>query len=308
MGMKSTYNTRMIEDNKPIIVQDAKFTGLSGLGKNQWWRYFLSIFIILTIWQVIGAVPYAIFYLSGLTLNVYVNYLAISFSFVAFFAAIIVCVRLIHERPVGSLISSQLRLDWRMAFSGFVIWGIVSIFSAMGDALIHPGSYRWTFEWPGWLWFTLLAIPLTTIQTSAEEFFFRGYLLQGMARIISSKMALAVVSGFIFMVPHFFNPEMGAGFILLALFYFGFGFFLTLLTLYINSLDMALGIHAANNLFAVIIANYRGSSLRSIPLFTSAGIDPVYNLISLLVGAAILWFVIRNLGRSRVQTVSIPNE
>lgn len=270
-----------------------KFTELSSLGKNDWWRYILSIFLVLTIWQVLGAVPYAISYLLGWILNIYVNYLTISFSFVLFLFAILVAVKFIHERPVISLITPAGKFDWKLALYSFGAWFIITAVSAIGDALLHPGTYQWTFQWPGWLWFSLLVIPLTTIQTSAEELFFRGYILQGMARLIHSHWALACISGVIFAVPHFLNPEMSAGFALLALFYFGFGFFLTMLTLNTNRLELALGIHAANNLFAVMIANYRGSALASISLFTSSGIDATYNLASLVVGAGIFWFVLK---------------
>lgn len=269
------------------------FVHQTNRGKNGWWRYALSIFIILTTWQVIGAFPYALTTWLKLNSNVFVNYLGISFSFVLFFLSILVTVRLIHQRPSVSLVNPSLRINSRLIISGFVVWFVISGLITLVDAWIHSGSYQWTMIWPGWLWFTVIAIPLTSIQTFAEELFFRGYLLQGFARSIHSRWWLGILSGIIFAIPHFLNPEMQAGFIPLALFYFAFGFFLTWITLESNSLELAMGVHAANNLFAVVIANYKGSALQSISLFTSNGIDPLFNLISLLVGVGIFFWWIR---------------
>ena len=272
---------------------NADFLNLSSLGKNNGWRYTLAIVFILSMWQVIGTIPYALVYFLEWSRNVFVNYLAVSFSFIVFFASIWFAIRFIHQRPFLSLINPGLKINWRKALLGFGVWFLISAVSAVVDASIHPGTYQWTFEWPGWLWFSLLAIPLTTIQTSAEELFFRGYLLQGFGRTIRNPWVLSLLSGLVFAVPHFLNPEMGTNFVLLALFYFGFGFFLTMITLRDNSLELALGIHAANNLFAVTIANYSGSALTSISIFTSTGIDPVFNLISLMVGAGLFMLILK---------------
>lgn len=289
------------EEKQPPL----KFTELSDLGKNDWWRYALSIFFILTVWQVVGAIPYAVAYIMGWTQNIFVNYLGLSFSFVCFFFAILFAVRVIHRRPFLSLVTPTLRMDIPGFFLSLGLWTVISLVTTLGDALLHPGSYRWTFAWPGWLLFSLLALVFTTLQTSAEELFFRGYLLQSFARAIHSRWVLLVLSGIVFAVPHFLNPEMSVDFGLLALFYFGFGFFLAWVTIRYDRLEYALGIHAANNLWAVVIANYNGSSLPSISLFTSSGLDALYNLISLLVGAAVYLLILR--GLSTVEKPAIPD-
>ncbi len=160
------------------------------------------------------------------------------------------------------------------------------------DAWLHPGSYELTFRLQSWLPFSLLALIFTSIQTSAEEILFRGYFLQGMGRLTRNRWILSILSGIIFAVPHFFNPEMEIDFLLLALFYFSFGFFLGWITLRSQSLELALGVHAANNLFTVIIANYQGSALPSPSIFTAISLDPVFSLVSFLAGAGIFVLVL----------------
>lgn len=279
--------------------QPSSQTDDSAIERHSPWDYLVSVFIILTFWQVIGSLPYALFYLNGLTENVYINYLAISISFVMFLAAIIGCVRFIHHRNWLGILSPDRRVDWRRLGLSFTIWFTWTAASTVLDAVVHPGLYRLTFSWPGTLLFALMALVLTPIQTSAEEFFFRGYLLQGLQRMTKSKAAVLIISGLIFAIPHFLNPEMQLDFLLLALFYFGFGVFLTYITLQDGRLEAALGIHAANNLFAVVFANYDGSALPSPSIFTSAGMDPVFNLIILAVGIFIFLTAYNWLGYRR---------
>lgn len=263
------------------------------------WNYGLSILLILTFWQMIGTLPYVFLYLNGLTENVYINYVAISISFVVFLAAIIGCVKYIHHRNWLGLVSPDLRIDYRRLGLSFAIWFGWSAATTLLDALVHPGLYRLTFSWPGTILFGLMALILTPIQTCAEELFFRGYLLQSLQRLTPKRIVLLIISGLIFAVPHFMNAEMQLDFLLLALFYFGFGVFLTYITLQDGRLEAALGIHAANNLFTVLAANYDGSSLPSPSIFTSAGMDPVFNLLILVVGIFIFLTVYSWLGNRR---------
>jgi uncharacterized protein len=260
------------------------------------WDYGLSIILILTFWQIIGTLPYVFLYLNGLTENVYINYVAISISFVVFLAAIIGCVKFVHRRNWLRLVSPDLRIDFRQLGLSFAIWFVWSAATTVLDAVVHPGLYRLTFSWPGTILFGLIALILTPIQTSAEEFFFRGYLLQGLQRLTKKRIVLLGISGLIFAIPHFMNAEMQLDFLLLALFYFGFGVFLTYITLQDGRLEAALGIHAANNLFTVVVANYDGSSLPSPSVFTSAGMDPIFNLLILVVGIFIFLIVYSWLG------------
>jgi membrane protease YdiL (CAAX protease family) len=52
---------------------------------------------------------------------------------------------------------------------------------------------------------------LTSIQASAEELLFRGYLLQGTGLVTRRTVLLTVVNGVLFAVLHLSNPEVGRG-------------------------------------------------------------------------------------------------
>jgi membrane protease YdiL (CAAX protease family) len=182
-------------------------------------------------------------------------------------------------------------VNWGRIGLGAIFWFVLSIVVTIGDALLHPGTYHWVFNFPQWLPFALTALLLTPIQTTAEEWMFRGYLLQGMGRIFRNRTGLILLSGIIFAIPHFLNPEMQIDFALLALYYFSIGAFLAWMTLKYESLELAMGVHAANNLFAILIANYEGSALPSPAMFMATNLDPMYSLLSFL-AAAILFMLL----------------
>ena len=268
------------------------FLDLAIRGKNNWWRYLLSIFMILFVWQIIGSIPYAITILLKLSNQPIISFIAINFSFLCLMASLFFFVRFIHRRNPLSLITGDRKVSVNKILIAAGMWMIIVVITTVIDSLVHPGSYELTFDWKAWFPFALTAIILTPIQTSAEELLFRGYFLQGLGLLTKRKWILIIISGLIFAVPHFLNPEMQYGFVLMALFYFSFGVILTMITLKSNRLEFALGIHAANNLMTVLLANYKDSALPSPSIFMASVVDPVFNLVSFILGAGLLWFLL----------------
>lgn len=56
-------------------------------------------------------------------------------------------------------------------------------------------------------------------------------------------------------------------------------------------MELALGMHAANNLFAALFANYTVTALPSPSLFTIQTLDPVYSLVSLVIGMSVFYML-----------------
>jgi hypothetical protein len=69
------------------------------------------------------------------------------------------------------------------------------------------------------------------------------------------------------------------------------GFFLTLITLQDNGMELALGMHTANNLFAALFANYTVTALPSPSVFTVQVLDAVYSIVSLMIGMILFYIV-----------------
>jgi uncharacterized protein len=277
-------------------------------GKNDWWRYVFGVSIILFMWLVIGSVPVAIYaiYLMAdgnpateltimgfLGVNPLVSFLIIIVSFIPLFIGIFIVVRFVHDRPLRSLITPGKQINWKRIAIGFLTWfillGIISIY----EAIMYPGRYNLTLDIGAFIPFALFAILLLPIQTSSEELFFRGYLMQWMGLKYRNLFFLPIFTGLIFMALHFGNPEMvvTSGSLVMAASYFVIGAFMALVTLLDGGLELALGLHAANNIYTALIANYTISALPSSSFFVINEIDPTFGLVSLLIALGVFYLL-----------------
>ncbi len=278
-------------------------------GKNNGWRYLLSLGVILFFWLVIGSIP--VFVLSaylmidgnpetGITetgfsgVEPLLAFIVTMSSFVLFFFAIFISIRFVHARPFRSLITPRSRIDWKRASIGFVSWFVIAALVSIFEVILYPHRYNISLDPVPFLIFAVFAILLIPIQTSCEELFFRGYLMQSLGLKIRGIIVLPVISGLIFGALHLWNPEMIAtdGSWMLAISYFLVGAFAAVITLLDGGLELALGLHAANNLYTALIANYTVSALTSESIFTVNEIDPLYGLISLVAGMLLFYLLV----------------
>ncbi len=77
----------------------------------------------------------------------------------------------------------------------------------------------------------------------------------------------------------------------MVLYYFAVGGFLTFVTLRSNGLEVAIGIHAATNLFSALIVNYANSALKTEPILFCSVFEPVGSLVSFCIVAAIFYLL-----------------
>jgi membrane protease YdiL (CAAX protease family) len=285
-------------------------------GKNDWWRYLISFPGILFSWFFFGAIPVVvlILYVSA-DGNPSTNFSAAGFSgvpvllefsanmltFVPFIAATLLAVRFIHARSLRTLVTGEAHIRRRRILAGAGAWLVIAALIAFVESLLYPGRYVLTFHATTLAVYAAAALILIPIQTSAEELFFRGYLLQWMGLRLKNKWVLAFLNGVLFFLPHIVNPEMAANSILIGLGYFAIGFFFAFATLQDNGIELALGMHAANNLFTALFANYTVTALSSPALFTIQTLDPVYSLISVVIGMILFYMIF--FGRPRTRSL-----
>ncbi|MEX0269257.1 lysostaphin resistance A-like protein [Leptolyngbyaceae cyanobacterium UHCC 1019] len=149
-----------------------------------------------------------------------------------------------------------------------------------------PQHFEWSVHPLQWLAFLSIALVLTPLQTSTEELLFRGYFLQAVGQLIKQPVILVIATSLPFAMAHFSNSEMNRGSLWTGLTYGVLSLFLAAVTLKDNRLELALGIHAANNLFMLLIANSADSSLRSPSLLTQVTfLDPKISFLITLIGA-----------------------
>jgi membrane protease YdiL (CAAX protease family) len=81
----------------------------------------------------------------------------------------------------------------------------------LGQYLFYPDSFSFNFDLATFALFVPLALIFTAIQTTTEELFFRGYVVQGASMISTNRVFLALVAAVVFTLPHLLNPEVSAG-------------------------------------------------------------------------------------------------
>ncbi|HEX5942310.1 MAG TPA: CPBP family intramembrane glutamic endopeptidase [Anaerolineales bacterium] len=297
----------------------SKYLEVAHQGRNEWWRYLISFAVILGFWFIVGSIPVVLLmtYISmeddpGTSFSgagfvgmpVIVEFLFTMSSFIPFLVGTLLAVRFIHARSLKTLVTGESHIRWGRVFAGAAGWLLIAALISTIESLLYPGRYVLTLQPVTLAIYAILALILIPLQTSAEEFFFRGYLLQWMGLRLKNTWLLSLLNGVLFFLPHTANPEMAANSVLIGLGYFVMGFFLTRISLQDNGIELALGMHAANNLFAALFANYAVTALPSPSLFTVQTLDPVYSLISLIVGMLVFYLLFFRPTRS--ETAKLP--
>ena len=237
--------------------------------KHDWWLYIAGIAIIV-IAVILGQVPYTIILIAkaveaGLdlqkldmsqTMNLLdsnLNLFLMLLSFAAGLLGIFFVVKTLHKQSIRSLTTSRLKIDWKRFWFAFLFWGIISSGLVLIDHYMSPENYVFNFKLVPFLILAAIAIVLVPLQTSFEEYLFRGYLMQGIGVLCKNKWVPLVITSVLFGLLHIANPEIDKlGYILLV-HYIGTGFFLGIITLMDEGLELALGFHAANNLFTALL-------------------------------------------------------
>ena len=268
----------------------ACYLALVRAGRNEWWRYLLGVVLILFCWLALGYLPYLWMVADG-AITPFDLYLAVNFSIVMMLAGLAFVMRFLHRRPVMTLVNPERRLDWRRIGQAAAAWSAIGLTAAAVEHNLYPDRYYLTFNAGQFLVFAAIAIVLTPIQTTTEELVFRGYAMQALSLRMRQPVAIAGVSALIFTLPHLMNPEMRHGALLLAASYYTIGLLLALITLRDGRLELAIGLHAANNLMLALVANYEDSALPGESIFMARELDPVYSFVSLAIGAVMFYWV-----------------
>ena len=199
-------------------MKNATYVESARQGKYRGWRYVLGLVIILFAWLVFGTaasvlVPFA---LSGQpdysVLGPFGKFLFVMAGFPVFLAGVLIAVTLIHRRHPLTLITARKKISWRRIGQGFVAWSVPAcLIGVLGQYLFYPDTFSFNFDLATFALFVPLALVFTTIQTTTEELFFRGYVVQGASMISTNRVFLALVAAVAFTLPHLLNPEVSAG-------------------------------------------------------------------------------------------------
>ena len=279
-------------------------------GLNEWWMYPIVI-VITFVGYFLGQVPllFAVmrsldsdinlgtddlqsffsnpdFSTIGISNNIGLLLLLVVFIFalVTFYFIFTV----VHKRAFTSLISPLQKLNWKKVLFSFLLWFLLA---GVAEGVLYymtPETYALTFNPRKFAVLFIIAILILPIQTSFEEILFRGYIMQGIGSVARQPWIPLVITSLLFGLVHSSNPEVASyGLLPMQFYYVSAGLFLGLITILDDSLDLALGVHAATNIFGALILSYEGGAMQTDSLFKTSTIDPIVMSIAFIATAII---------------------
>lgn len=190
----------------------------------------------------------------------------LTFPFALVFFGLIFHINKVHGRTISSIFTGKEKFNWKRTFFSFgLVFGILSISLVIQRCFGLDLQFQLDIQ--KFLPLLLVSVIMLSIQTTCEELIFRSYLLQGLKNRLKSNKAAVLISGIMFGAIHIGNPEIQAIGYHILIYYVAVGIFLGLITLFDNGMELAIGYHAANNIFAAIVVTNDWQAFQTDALF-----------------------------------------
>ena len=263
--------------------------------ENKFWKYLLgSLFIFIA--SQIGSLPLVIavgiksfkngemptntddiIKMLDPNLSLFLMLLMFVFGLIALYFV----VKKLHNQTILSVTTSRKKVDWSRIFFSFSLWAIITIVSTLIAFYYGDGKLILDFNPEKFAVLAVIAIVLLPIQTTTEEYIFRGYLMQGFANLERNRWFPLLMTSVIFGTMHILNPEVSELGNIVLVYYIGTGLFLGIMTLMDEGMELALGFHAANNLIGALLVSTDWTVLKTYAIFKdtaepSAGFETIF--------------------------------
>ena len=279
-----------------------------------WWMYLFGLMVII-LFSIIGQIPALVVAMLGakktdptgagalitefqssadwsvLGIDLNLGLALLLLSFAVGIIGIIIAVNMLG-RSIKSLITPSRKINFSKIAFGFFLWLFISLLAEGIAYVLHPSDYIWNFEWKPFVILVLICVSLLPFQTSFEELALRGYLMQGLGRWLRYPLPALILSSVLFASLHIMNPEVVRyGRWTMLTYYSIAGIFLGVMTVFDNSLELALGVHFATNFTSALFISYEGAALQTPALFKMMRTDIEMMTGSFVVLAGIFLFI-----------------
>ena len=255
------------------------------------WRWILGTFLILITWFILGAILTAVIaalfdldllVLTGTddeSLAIVRGYepwqaaSAVLVSFLPLLVAPIILHRFLLRRPLRELFTRSTRNFSQEVLRGAAVMSLLLLLLGLPDFILNNSTYSWSFDATRFLPYLLIAFTLIPIQTTPEEVFYRGWIQLRLENGKRSIWIISIVGGALFALPHLGNPEVSGNLLLPVIGYGSTGFMLTWVTMRDQSMGLAVGAHAANNILAGLLVSSADSALPAASIWVTPEIQ-----------------------------------
>jgi len=273
---------------------------------HDWWRYLVGVIVIFVAWQIVGMIPLLVFLgieiVNGAALTTDISAMAellgnnlflflMLISFAVGLVGVIMSSKYLHKQSFTHLTTARKKIDWSRFWFIFIVWGIFSVGSTILSYYFSTDDYVYALNVKPFVILCVIVVVLIPLQTSFEEYLFRGYLMQGLAVTFKNRWLPLIITSVGFGLLHGLNPEVDKLGPIMMVFYIGTGLVLGIMTLMDDGLELALGFHAANNMFTALLVTSDWSALQTDALLTYTA-DPQKMAISEIVAPVLIVYPI----------------
>lgn len=281
-----------LNSNSPVTVSETPFLAAPFSGKNAFWRYFIGIITPFLASNLIGALPLVAIMMTNtvdgiipqkgsmpdfeaMGINLNVGFALTVFPFILAFIAIIALVKPLHERNFSTVLNGGRKTRWGRIFFSALVWIAISLVWMIYSLKTDPGNFRLNNTTNSLIVLAVLALVMIPFQAAFEEILFRGYLMQGIAVWTRNRWLPILITSVLFGLMHGLNPEVKQyGFLTMMPQYIFFGLVFAVLTMFDDGIEVAIGAHAANNIFLSVLVTHSDMALQTPAMYEQLEIYP----------------------------------
>lgn len=208
-------------------------------------------------------------------------------------------IKYVHRKQFLSVVTGFEKFRYKHFFFAFLLWASILIFTVL-VTFFTSDTNDLVLQFDASRFFVLLLICLVflPLQTLCEEVVFRAYLIQGFSQLFKNGIIPLIITSLMFGLAHMSNPETRTfGIAIMLTYYVVFAFFLGAITLLDEGLELAFGIHLANNLVSALTVTSQTAVLKTDAIFYAKSEDPGAELLiafcSIIVVFVVFWFRFR---------------
>lgn len=255
-------------------------------GANEWWMYLVTV-LLVAIGYMVGQLPLYFTQMNAIENNPTIgtaqleefnsrmdfsllgldSNLGLFLLFTLFIIATIfflLAIRFIHKKTLKGLITHRSKINYPKIICGLVVWLLLMSIFELFSYFANPEVYTLNVQWGKVFWLVLICIFILPIQTTLEELLFRSYLMKGFGLMSRHKWVPLLVTSLLFGLVHGTNPEIAKyGVVPMQLYYISAGLLLGIMTIMDDGLELAIGVHAATNIYGALFMSYEGSVLQT---------------------------------------------
>ncbi len=283
-------------------------------GKNALWRYIIMVAAVFIVANTIGAIPLIIAMIrkalidsaalqslaqdpsnmSLLDLTPNAGLFVLLFPFLAGVISFSLLIRPLNNRTFTETINGTSKVRWNKIFTSAIIWLIISAIYLFVQNLIAPGNFRLNNTGKSLILLVIISLSLIPFQAAFEELLFRGYLMQGFAVLTRNRWAPVLITSLLFSILHAWNPEIKEyGFFTMMPQYILFGLVFGVATIIDDGIEIALGAHAANNIFLSIMVTSKSSALQTPAVFEQIVVNPWGEFTGLFISSVFFLLILK---------------